>query len=80
MPRQVGRPPEAIERRKARDRIKSKQKRDERRKALAAAAKAVVTPRKPNRHTLVFRKPVEMTKAEMYEMFATAAANTAAMR
>lgn len=81
MARPVGSTPEALERRKARDRLKSRAKRDKRRadKIADAKAKAVTAPPKPNRHTLVFRREVPMTKAEMYEMLATAAANTARM-
>jgi len=58
----------------------NKRKRENRAKERAARAPvAAPVTFKPNRHTMVFRRPVEMTKAEMYEMFATAAANTAAL-
>ncbi len=66
---------EAIERRRA--------LRMERDRAKAAAKKSgvapVVTPKKPNRQTMVFVRPVEMTKSELRAMFAEAMQNTARM-
>lgn len=69
--------PEALARRRDSDRA--------RKRRVRAAAKAasgapiVVRPlvHKPNKLTIRFARRVEMTKAEMYEMLAEAAKNTA---
>lgn len=66
---------EAIERKRA--------LRMERDRAKAAAKKSGVAPpvrMKPNRQTMVFVRPVEMTKKELRAMFAEAMQNTALMR
>lgn len=67
---------EYLARKRERDNARKRKKRAA---AKAAAAPVVPVTLKPNRQTIVFRRPVEMTKAEMYEMLATAAANTARM-
>lgn len=69
--------PEALARKREAANARKKRRR-------AAAAKAALGPiivrapaYKPNKHTIRFTRQVEMTKAEMYEMLAEAAKNTA---
>lgn len=68
--------PEALARKRETDNAR---KRRQRSSAKAAAAPIIVPALayKPNKHTIRFTRQVEMTKAEMYEMLAEAAKNTA---
>lgn len=69
---------EAMERRKHRDRVKAKAKRDERR--VAKRAEQAALPRRAFTGPKLFKgPPVEMSKSELRRMFAEAIANTARM-
>mgnify|MGYP001563209233 CR=1 FL=1 len=58
----------------------SRKRETRKRRRTAKAAAPIIVPaiaHKPNKHTIRFTRQVEMTKAEMYEMLAEAAKNTA---
>ena len=70
------RTPEGLVRRREADKARKQRQRA----AAKAASSPIIVPataHKPNKHTIRFTRRVDMTKAEMYEMLAEAAKNTA---